>query len=244
MSHYTPVFLKPLAIALSLAVAPFAQAAEVNLITAELPPFANGPDAEDQGMAVELVAEMAKRANFEMAVTYEPWPRALKTVETTANSFLAPPFRTPDREDSYSWVTKLLSSSQIFITQGAAINSFDEARGLGKIAVLRGSAMEKVLLAQGFTNLHPVTSDIQGEKLLVAGRVDATYSVDLGTNEELTAAGFNRADFTMGAPIVTSENWLAANPDLDPAVKAALDDAMQSMHADGTYKAILTKYLN
>ncbi|KPA22295.1 Histidine-binding periplasmic protein precursor [Shimia sp. SK013] len=244
MSLNTRVLLKPLAVALSLAVAPFAQAADVNLITAQMPPFANGPDAEDKGMAIDLVAEMVKRADLEMTVTYEPWPRAVKSIETTTNNFLAPPFRTPEREDKFSWVAKLLSANQIFVTQGAAINSFEDARGLEKISVLRGSAMEKVLTEQGFTNLHPVTSDVQGEKLLVAGRVDAMYSVDIVTNDETTAGGFLRSDFTMGAPVVVSENWLAANLDLDPAVKTAMSVAMDSMRTDGTYEAIVTKYLN
>ncbi len=59
---------------------------------------ATGPDAD-------YVAKLFQQANLPMRMEIINWKRALKSVETTPNSFIFPLTRTPAREDSYQWIT-------------------------------------------------------------------------------------------------------------------------------------------
>ncbi|TNJ40906.1 ABC transporter substrate-binding protein [Phaeobacter sp. B1627] len=239
--------LKPLAVALSLTLtpllSPIASATEVTVYSGVLPPFANGEDADTPGLAIEMVTEIVNRAGLELNLTYLPWARALKTTVSEPNSFVVPPVRTPMREADYYWAVELVPSNQLFVTVGDAVNSYEEAAALEKVAVLRGSIMEKILISKGMTNLHPVATTVQAVKLVKAGRADAWYGLDVETYGVLTAAGFQKSDFTIGASVLASEHWIASNHSFDADVVAALAKAREEMVADGTFKAIYDRYV-
>ena len=240
--------VKPFALALSLTLtplfSPLANATEINLYSGVLPPFANGDDAATPGLAIEIVTELVNRAGFELKLTYLPWPRALKSAEAEPNSFVVPPVRTPSREAQYHWAVELLPSNQLFVTLGASVDSYEAAMKLDKVAVLRGSVMERILTSKGFTNLHPVASSVQAAKLVKGGRADAWYGIDVETHGVLTAAGFQKSDFTIGASVLASQHWIASNHSFDADVIAALAKAREEIIADGTFDEIYNRYVD
>jgi len=89
-----------------------ASAAELRLITAELPPYTfQMPPATvaefpgpGQGLVQEVVVEMARRVGHSGSIEYMPWARAQQIAMTEPNIGILSLTRSPEREDEYRWL--------------------------------------------------------------------------------------------------------------------------------------------
>jgi len=232
---------------LALALGLFTTAVQAETITAytgTLPPYTMENGGAPQGIAHELVTEMGKRAGIDITIEYMPWKRAQSTVQQTPNSLLLPTSRTTPREDIYAWVSQLLVADEVFATKSSSIDSLDQARGLKSIAIMGGTPRDKRLHAEGFENLTVTKDTITAIRLLDAGRTDAWFTLNHRFFYTLKQEGLDPNSVTVGTPIKSQHLWLAAHKDFDADTAAALAKAMEELQADGTYDAILAKYLN
>ncbi len=236
--------LKPLTVAALCFGPTLAMSATVPVHTAELPPFVNSDNTEMPGITVEMLREAAKRANVEIDISYSPWKRAQSVVHATPQTIVLPPARTSAREEKYDWIAKLLKIEFMFFTNGAAVNSYEDAKALGSIAVLRDSAMMHILTAKGFTNLTVVNDLHLVVNMLKAGRVDAWFEVDHMAHSVLKTAGVPRSTFAQGEAVLETDLWVASNHEFDEATAASLAAAVEEMVADGTRDAIISRYVD
>lgn len=227
---------------LSSALASAALAETFVAYTSELPPVVNAEGAEPAGVTLEILLEMEKRSGVDLDIRFVPLARAAASVAAEPNTLWLPPVRSPDREPDYNWVAEVLASNLIFVSKDTAVNSYDAAKALSKIAVVRDGVTHKLLASQGFENLHLVPNSTQAAKLVEGGRVDAWFAVDLESIAVIRNMGADVAAFTMGESVRQNGHWLASNHSFDAATAEALAKALESMRADGSYDAIVAKY--
>ncbi|WP_282077658.1 substrate-binding periplasmic protein [Epibacterium ulvae] len=228
----------------SLCVGTATTAQPITAYTAVLPPFTLGTEKEMPGISHEILTEMANRADVKISIEYVPWKRAQVFVQETPNTLLFTAGRSTAREPLYHWVTEFLTTDEIFATTSAPVNSIDEARQLSQIAVLDGSPKQKQLSALGLTNIYSATTTSAAARLLGSNRVDAWYTFDHRVLHAMKAEGLDPKSVTIGAPIQTSSLWLAAHLEFDKEVSETLTNALREMRMDGSYEAIVSKYLN
>ncbi|GAA6182604.1 hypothetical protein NBRC116594_40420 [Shimia sp. NS0008-38b] len=236
-------FLAGLALALGLNTT-ISQAATITAYTGALPPYTIDGTAELPGISHELLLEMGARAGVDIKIEYLPWKRAQKTVQETPNAMLFTATRTAKREALYGWIVEMAAPQEVFVTTDQSVDSFESGAGLSSVAILDGTPRERQLNDQGLTNLYPVQNTSNAAKMLNAGRVNAWYTLNQRAAWVYKTEDLDPADLVFGAPQRTLSNWLASNLEFDPAIAASLAKALDDMRADGTYDAILAKYLN
>lgn len=227
----------------ALTLAPAAKAEAITAYTGALPPYTIAADAAAPGISHELLVEMSKRSGVEIEIKYLPWKRAQTTVLSTPNTMLFTATRTASREEQYNWIVEMAAPEEVFVTLKQPINSYDEGRALERVAIKSGTPRDKELAAQGLTNLAPVNDVSIAAKQLAAGRVTAWYTLNQRAAFVFKSEGLDPSQLVFGTPQRKLSNWLASNPEFDPEIAAKLAQALDEMRADGTYDAVLKKYL-
>lgn len=229
--------------ALSLGLMSAASAESIVAYTAVLPPYTLGADREKPGISHELLVEMADRAGIDIQIEYLPWGRAQETVKSTPGTLLFTATRNANREDQYGWVALMIQVEEVFVTVGPRIENMTEASALANVLVLANTPRSRRLADAGLSNVRDVTDVEQAAKMLNGGRVDAWYTLNQRAAAAFVEAGLDPSRLVFGAPVKQSENWLASNPEFDQEVAAKLAQALEAMRSDGTYDAILKRYL-
>lgn len=219
-----------------------ASANPITVFTSELPPFVTNEGGDDLGSVRDLLVEMAKRANVELEFTFLPWQRSQNEAATTPNSLIIPVGRNPTREPKYSWIVKTFVSNQLFVSNGDPVNSVEAASALESVTVLGGTPRENQLNEAGLSNLNISRNPEMAAKLLTAGRVNAWYTLDQRALYAIKSLGVSRDTVTMGQTLSSTDIWVAANKEFDPAISKALAAALEEMRTDGTYDRIMEKY--
>lgn len=212
--------------------------------TGVLPPYTLGSDLEQPGVAHELVMEMSKRSGVDIQIEYLPWGRAQTTVQQTPGSILFSATRSASRENLYSWITLMAEPREVFVTTAEQINSFDQATGLNAIVVLDNTPRHGRLSEAGLTNLTAVREAQLAARMLNGGRVGSWYTYDHRAAFVFNSEGFDPSVLVFGEAQRQPQNWMAAHPDFAPDLAARLHAAMEEIREDGTYDAILKRYIN
>ncbi len=178
-----------------------------------------------------------------ITIEYMPWKRAQSVAQDTPNTLVFGLTRTEAREPNYSWITKLVDSSDVFVTTGDPVNTYEEAESLTKIAVLDGTPRKRALDSREFGNQQVVPKVELGARMLKAGRVDGWYTVDHRAAYVWKSEGNALSELTFGDAVKTSEIWLAGNKDMDAEAVEKIKAAMEEIRADGAYEAIFNKYV-
>jgi len=175
--------------------------------------------------------------------TLLPWSRAVNVMANEPGKFMLQMARTPEREDLYDWIMPISQITFAFVTQETeAPNTIEEARALKRIAVYRGSRLEKFLRSKGFDRTLILANDsIASARLLNHGRVDAWYA---SVDEALWLHKRNLLALTprIGTPIITVPVWLIASKGTPKAKQDAIKSLLQEMMHDGTIDAFQASY--
>lgn len=149
---------------------------------------------------------------------------------------------TPERQAKYDFSKPYISSEAVLIVRddNATIHSFQDLKGkrsantitsnFGKLAQQHGA---EVVPVQGFNDAIA---------LLTSGRVDATI------NDELSFLDFKKQQPQAKVKVVATDSSAAFSRSGvlmrkdQPALKAAIDKAIDAIRADGTYKTISERY--
>lgn len=226
---------------LSLVAHTSATAQTIRAITAEtLSPFTRAADDALPGFNVEYMQAVAAAAGLDLEIEYMPWKRAQAVVAEQPDLLLFGATRNAAREEKYDWAVNLITAERVFLTVGASVDSYDAARSLGLIAAR--SVYYRALEGEGFTNVEE--GDTVGNmKKLKVGRVDAVFTIApravFNWVEEL---GYAPEDLTVGQAVGAGDIWLAASKGYDRDIMRRLEQANQTLRANGTYESIYRKY--
>lgn len=234
----------------TLAATTAAWPAELRLITAELPPYTfqippatvsefPGPG---QGLVQEVVAEMAKRVGHSGTIEYMPWARAQQIAMTEPNIGILSLTRSPEREDQYRWLAKIVTDDLVLVGgQGVDVSSMDKVKNRPTGVLLRSGA-EALLREKGFTRIEPAPEEWLNAKKLKERRIDAWLAPRLMVIYATQEVQGDLATINIGEIVRASDIYLAASKSLPDAEADKWEKAFEAMKADGSYDRIVQKY--
>jgi polar amino acid transport system substrate-binding protein len=227
-----------------------ASAAELRLITAELPPYTfQMPPATvaefpgpGQGLVQEVVEEMARRVGHSGTIEYMPWARAQQIAMTEPNTGILSLTRSPEREDKYRWLAKIVTDDLVLVGgRGVDVSSLDKVKSRPTGVLLRSGA-EALLREKGFTRVEPAPEEWLNAKKMKERRIDAWLAPRLMVIYATQEVQGDLATLNVGEIVRASEIYFAASKNLPDAEAARWEKAFDSMKADGSYERIVQKY--
>jgi polar amino acid transport system substrate-binding protein len=220
------------------------------LLTENFPPYnmaKNGKNfAQDEninGIAVDLVREMFKRADITYSLTLRfPWERIYKLALEKPGYGVFVMARVPDREKLFKWVGPLGPDDWIMLARAdskISLDSLEQARKY-KIGAYKGDVIAETLAKQGL-NPIVVLRDQDNAKKLVNGQIDLWATGDPagrylarqeGVSGLKTVLRFNSAEL-----------YLALNKDVPDETVAKLQAALDQLRKEGRVDEIMARYL-
>lgn len=239
---------RQLLLALLLA-APSAVAAELRLVTGELPPYAFhvppptvAEAGEPMGLVYEVVRETAWRIGHSGTVEFWPWSYAQELASTQPNVGILALTRSPEREDKYRWLVNVVTDDLVLIG-GAGVDARDlDALKDRPVGVLRRSGAEALLRERGFSRIQPAGEEWVNAQRMRDRLIDAWLAPRLMVLYAYREVGGDVATLNIGQIVRRSEIWLAASRDVSDQEAARWQSGFEQLRADGTYDAILARY--
>ena len=226
------------------------RAKELRLLAAELPPYSfQIPPASvgetpgvDQGLVYEVVTEMAKRVGHTGLIEFIPWGEAQRIARTQPNIGILALTRTPERENQYRWLVRVVTDDLILVGgQGVDVSSLDKVKDR-PVGVLGRSGAEALLRERGFTRIKPQPEEWINARLMQQRRIDAWLAPRLMVIYAMHEVGGNLEALNFGEIVRKSEIYLAASKDLPDAEAQKWERAFEAVKADGTYQRIADEY--
>ncbi|MDQ0124426.1 polar amino acid transport system substrate-binding protein [Pseudomonas lini] len=224
--------------------------ADLVLLTENFPPYnmaKNGKNfAQDEnieGIAVDIVREMFKRAGITYSLTLRfPWERIYKIALEKPGYGVFVMARLPDREKLFKWVGPIGPDDWIMLARAdskISLEKLNDARKY-KIGAYKGDAIAETLAKQG---LKPVVvlRDQDNARKLVNGQID------LWATGDPAGRYLARQDGVTGLKTVlrfnSAELYLALNRNVPDDAVAKLQAALDQMRKDGVVDEIMARYL-
>lgn len=160
---------------IALAIANFAQAEKIKVVTEDAYPVQYQYKNEVVGPAAQLVNLVLTEAGLEYEQRILPWARAYKEAQSQQNTLIYSIARTKEREGLFHWVGSIMDLDY-YLMGLESLNlpknfTFETLKKL-RIGTIRNSATEQYLLANGFKNLSSVNLPEQNISMLKKGRID------------------------------------------------------------------------
>jgi polar amino acid transport system substrate-binding protein len=230
-----------------LAVTTAAGAQTIQLVTEDAYPFQHLEQRQLTGMAVEVVAEMFKRAGVPHNDELLSWKDAYDRAQLYPNTCIYSTARTENRERLFKWVGPIVENKwAAFAKKGfkgrlAAPADFKDYR----IGVLKGDAKERYLQDLAVTFRTAESDDAANPPKLTLNRTEPG-KIDLWVTGYYTGAHVAKktgvGDIVPVWVFQTSPNYLACHPGTPADVLRKLQAALEAMNKDGGRAAIVARY--
>ncbi len=220
-------------------------AAELTILTENLPPLNYVENGILVGSSVEIVQEIQKRVGSAEPIQVYPWARAYKMALEEQNVILFGMTYTEDRSNLFKWVGPLATKRDILLARKDApfsITSLEDAKKVGRIGTLRDDIRGKLLEKQGFTNLEPVSDEQKNAQKLALGRIDLWAYKKPGFRVVCRLANVDPEQFIEVASIKESELKIAFSKMTSDQIVDQWQNAFDDMVKDGTVKKIKDKW--
>jgi polar amino acid transport system substrate-binding protein len=226
-----------------------ARAAEVEIVTGDIPPytFRETEDGPAKGVVVELVQAMARLVGHSGKMTFLPWKRAVAVAEhgkDGAPVLIIPLNRSPEREPLFSWVTPLLKDDTVLVTKEGGKPRIDAPQSAidYTVGVLLGSPLERELRDKGFKHVDVGVDEETNAKKLRLGRVDAWLVAAMVAPFVYGRLGYPTTELRYGATLRVNDLHLGATKTLPEPEAAKWRDAMAKLTKSGEVDRILKAY--
>ncbi|CAI8944074.1 substrate-binding periplasmic protein [Pseudomonas sp. IT-P100] len=220
------------------------------LLTENFPPYnmaKNGKNfAQDEninGIAVDIVREMFKRADITYSLTLRfPWERIYKLALEKPGYGVFVMARLPDREKLFKWVGPIGPDDWIMLAKAdskISLETLEDARKY-KIGAYKGDAIAETLAKQGLKPIV-VLRDQDNAKKLTSGQID------LWATGDPAGRYLARQDGVTGLKTVlrfnSAELYLALNKNVPDETVAKLQAALDQLRKEGVVDEIMARYL-
>lgn len=196
------------------------------------------------GLATDKVRLIMQITGIPHEFAILPWPEALATVDSRSNACIFLINLTEDRRPQYQWVAPLMEGGwALFAPLGfqRRISTPADLSGL-RIAVQAGGALEQ--------HLREITRNVPGVTLIAAEGAAEIGNIFNG-NADLYAGGAWAAPYQarqvempvrMVMRLTRSTGALACNSKVPAATVARMQQALDSIIADGRARAVERRY--
>ena len=208
-------------------------------------PFAGGSEQSREGLFVDLARELCRRMQRECVYRRLPWRRVLFAVSADRQGIALNLIRTRARERNYSWLLKVIPSTDVLVSLDQPFRNLQDALQAGPVAVMAGTvrAIQLDALRQSDQRVVEVTDSEQAVLLLQAGRVIAWYESSLRAIN-LSKQAENSAALKFSGGISKGYSYIAGNLNLQDAdrLQRQMHRAFSEMRRDGSWQKILDSY--
>ncbi|EFC91103.1 extracellular solute-binding protein family 3 [Dethiosulfovibrio peptidovorans DSM 11002] len=222
---------------------------DIRFMTEELPPYnMKGDDGVATGIAVDVLAEIFKREGSSKTakdVEVLPWARGYKEVQSTPNTCLFSMTYTDERKPMFKWVGPLAASRTAVValrSKGIKVGSEADLADLSA-GVIKEDIGDILARKVGMTKVEIAANNLQNVKKLNSGRIDVWVYEESVAQWQLKDMGFDPADYETVFALSESHLYYAFHKDTDQTLIDRLQKVLDEMKADGSYQAILDKYL-
>ena len=224
---------------------PSVPAAELTILTENLPPLNYVQGDILVGPSVDIVREIQRRVGSTVPIRVYPWARAYKMALEEKNVVLFSTTYTEDRKDRFKWIGPLATKRDILVARkdaGITIKTLADAKQVSRIGTLRDDTRERFLLMHGFTNLESVSDEQKNAQKLMLGRIDLWAYKKPGFRTVCKLAEVDPDLFVEVAHLKESELKIAFSKKTSDAIVARWQKAFDDMMADGTVQQIKDKW--
>jgi serine phosphatase RsbU (regulator of sigma subunit)/ABC-type amino acid transport substrate-binding protein len=213
----------------------------VFLANKNLAPVAYLDHGVPAGLAIDLTRAIAARMPESVQIRVMDWAQAQRLVAAGRADALIQINATPQRRRIYDFSDPFLESHfSIFVRQdGPNVSDVASLRGL-RVGVEAGGLPQQVLGRDGHIRLTIVPSFPAAFRMLAAGKIDAVV-VDYRVGMYVLATSGIQHIMAAGDPIGTSYSAIAVRKG-DTKLLDAINTALRSIKADGTYTQIIKKW--
>lgn len=218
----------------------------LRLYTEEYPPINFSQNGQPTGLATEVVQAIMQRTGQNAPITVVPWARGYQEALQRANTGLFVTMRTREREQLFKWVgpiTRNVTSFYALRRSFLSISRLEDAREYGEIAVPRDWYSHQRLLAEGFSNLTPVTGPAQVVSMLKRGRVKLMVLDNLSLSALLAQGDIQADEVQLLFNFMHSDSYIAFSQQTDDALIARWQRELNEMKSDGSFAVIYQKWL-
>ncbi len=226
---------------------------EIKVLTEDYAPFNYIENAELTGFTMEIVEILLEKTGIQPVrgkILLWPWKRAYQTALKEENVLLFTTTRSSQREDLFKWVGPIYPREQwIFKLKERTdiqVDSLEDAKHYTIIDV-ENSANYQFLLKHGFEpgkNLLSTNTWDSKIKMLLAGRVELVSYIPLELAYRLRQIG---KKYEMVEPLFLASGdlwyYLAFSKGTADEVVDRFQQALDTIKQDGTYDALLEKYM-
>ncbi len=227
-----------LSICLCFSLPVFAQASKadmLNLLTYVDSPLVISGEHGAEGLVVEVVRLLMKRAGIDYKIRFMPPKRAIVMAERSPKFCVFPISRSQEREASFQWVSPVLISRHAFYSrdqQPHPLRIMKDAKPL-RIGSTLGDAVGEYLTGLGFNVDNTARNELNAQKLSLQ-RIDLWLSDTISAPYLAAKKGVN-----LNPPelvFFTTLRSMGCHKGIDPRLIRQLEVALGEMYRDGSIK--------
>jgi polar amino acid transport system substrate-binding protein len=231
-------------------VAAQTQPASLVMVTEVWPPFRmNDPQSPSgfSGIDIDLTLELSARIGIPIEIARVPWARALDMMRTGTADLITGVAWTEERARFMSYATTSYASVRpMFLAtrgRGAAVQAYGDLQGKS-IGLSTNSAYFPRFNDDNALNKIGLSTEVQILQMLAVGRIDLAIGTDPNLSYDLARLGLkDKVEPTAWQPDYQTALFVAASARSSAAsLVGQIDQAIQSMLADGTMDRILKSY--
>ena len=220
-------------------------AAELTILTENLPPLNYVKDGELVGPSVDIVKEIQKRVGSDDKIQVYPWARAYKMALEDENVVLFGTTHTKARDKIFKWIGPLATKRDILVAKkgsGIKISTLNEAKKVRHIGTLRDDTRERLLIERGFKNLEPVSDEQLNAQKLILGRIDLWAYKIPGLRTVCELAGVDHNELEEVYHLRKIDVSIAFSQKTSDSIVEKWKNAFDEMVTDGTIMKIRRKW--
>ena len=242
--------MRLLACFLPLVLCSASEAARLEIVTTDAPPF-NMLDGENAtGFATDILREVLKQAGVDYHIQFLPWPRALLNVKQEPNTLIYTISRTPERESQYEWIGPFAKHQGFFYKlasrKDVRVETLQDVRRY-RVATVRGDAQTDLMLKLDIVDPDQLQLVSDGDtpiRMLLAGRIDLVIANEFGIAWRMKQHGLSGADIERTVMLVDNGGYyFALGKGADPALVAKLRKAFADVKERESPQRLLERYL-
>lgn len=222
--------IAPLILGLVAASAPAARAGDpiVIYVDPDPPVIVIEHGQAPTGRVGDVIAQAVREAGIPARFDHLSWNRAMAATLAAPNTCLVPAARTPERETRFAWAGPLYRLNYgLFALKSRALRPADlaavAAAGL-RVGTVINEVSDSVLRPHKDLAVEPVSASVLNARKLAAGRIDL-WASSYGSARDIAASeGLPPIEPVLDLPDLDID--FACHPATDPAVLAALDQAL------------------
>lgn len=198
------------------------------------------------GLGTDIVKEIMKRNNIFADIKLSSWSNGYQLALINPNFCLFTMDKTELRTNLFKWVGPLGANTTWIYTKkesGITLNSLAQAKALTSIGTVNSWFSDQYLRQQGFTNLVSENDPDIIVKKFMNGEVQAFVCSSVTFPSILKGLGYEMNSVNASYSLMSSDYYIAFSKSTPQLMVDKWQTALDGMKNDGTYNAIMQKWL-